>query len=485
MWRWESRSDGSGRYACSGRRAVWCAADGRRTGLVMPASFTPEEARRIGEQVVELPGADAVEVVVMGSTIALTRFARSQIIQNTIQETVRAYIRVAVGRRVASASTNQFNAKSIGATADRALESALKAPDDPEFPGFPSPAEVGAAAPVMRWDEATASTGADVRARAIADILALTQGSEAAGIYETSSHAYSVVSSSGMDCHDAYTRCVVSCLADIDGATGYHEASSHCRDAIDHETVARTAAGKARSGAGAGDVAPGEYEVVLEPAAVAMLLDYLSYAGFGAKQMIDGESFFSKRIGQRVARPSVTVADDVTHPLSVGIGFDFEGVPRKRVAVIERGTAVEPVTDYRTARRLGRQPSGHYSGSNEWGPYASNILMEPGDATSEQLVAGVADGLLVTRFHYVNVLDRPTALLTGMTRDGLWRIRQGEVAEPVHNLRFTQSVLDALDSECRVGRDLHAFAAEFGGFGSTVAPSLHVGRWAFTSATSH
>jgi len=452
---------------------------------VTAAPFSPEDARRIGAQVVELPGADAVEVVVMGSTVALTRFARSQIIQNTIQDTVRAYIRVAVGLRVASASTNQFDANSLRATADRALESAQRSPEDPDFPGFPSPGDVGAAAPVLRFDEETACTGADIRALAIADILALTEDSEAAGIYETSAHAYSVISSSGMDCHDAYTRCVVSCLTDKDGATGYNEASSHRRDAVDHEAVARIAIGKARSGAGAGDLTPGEYEVVLEHSAVATLLDYLSYAGFGAKQMIDGESFFSTRIGQRVAQPQITIADDVTHPLSVGIGFDFEGVPRKRVAVIERGTAVEPVTDYRTARRLGRAPSGHYSGSNEWGPYASNIVMAAGDASSEELIAGVEDGLLVTRFHYVNVLDRPTALLTGMTRDGLWRIRRGEVAEPVHNLRFTQGVLEALDAARRIGSDPHAFAAEFGGFGSTVAPALHIGRWAFTSATSH
>ena len=449
------------------------------------APFTPEEACHIGEQVVNLPGADAVEVVVMGSTTALTRFARSQIIQNTIQETVRTYIRVAVGKRVASASTNQFGTKSVMATAERALEFAQSSPEDPEFPGLPSPNEVGAAVPIGRFDESTATTVAGVRARAIAGILSLTKDSEAAGIYETSSHAYSVVSSSGIDCHDSYTRCVVSCLADMNGATGYREASSHRRDAVDHESAARTAVHKARSGADAEALAPGEYEVVLEPAAVAMLLDYLSYAGFGAKQMIDGESFFSTRKGQRVAESLVTIADDVTHPLSVGIGFDFEGVPRKRVAVLDRGTAVKPVTDYRTARRLGVPPSGHYSGSNEWGPYASNVVMEPGDATSEELVAGVSNGLLVTRFHYVNILDRPTALLTGMTRDGLWRIRGGEVAEPVHNLRFTQGVLDALDSARRAGRDLRAFAAEFGGFGSTVAPALHLGRWAFTSSTSH
>src|ERR687892_805663 len=456
-----------------------------RGRCVTGVPFSADEVRRIGEQVFDLPGADGVEVVAMGSTVALTRFARSQIIQNTIQDTVRVYIRVAVGRRFASASTNQFDSTSLKAAAVRALESAQKTPEDPEFPGFPSPSEVGAAASVMRFDDVTASTSPEIRARAIADILALTKGSEAAGIYETSAHAYSVVLSAGMDCHDAYTRCVVSCLADIDGATGYNEASSHSRDAVDHEAVARIAAGKARSGAGAGDLAPGDYEVVLEPAAVAMLLDYLSYVGFGAKQMIDGESFFSTRIGQQVAEPRITIADDVLHPLSVGIGFDFEGVPRKRVTVIEHGTAVEPVTDYRTARRIGREPSGHYSGSNEWGPYASNIVMEAGDSSPDELFSGVDDGLLVTRFHYVNVLDRPTALLTGMTRDGLWRIRGGEVAEPVHNLRFTQGVLNALDSARRIGSDLRAFAAEFGGFGFPVAPPLRVGRWSFTSATSH
>ncbi|MGH2694372.1 MAG: metallopeptidase TldD-related protein, partial [Actinomycetota bacterium] len=115
----------------------------------------------------------------------------------------------------------------------------------------------------------------------------------------------------------------------------------------------------------------------------------------------------------------------------------------------------------------------------------ANVVLEAGESSLEELIAGVEDGLLVTRFHYVNILDRPATLLTGMTRDGTFRIRGGEPAEPVHNLRFTQSVLDALASVVGISSEPPAFAPEFGAFGSTVAPALRIGEFRFTSRTTH
>lgn len=238
-------------------------------------------------------------------------------------------------------------------------------------------------------------------------------------------------------------------------------------------------------GASARDVRPGAYEVVLEPAAAAGLVEYLSYAGFGAKQVIDGQSFLSSRSGETVASSAITIADDVFHPSSVGIGFDFEGVPKQRVAVIDRGRATRPVNDLRTAAKLGASLTGHFSGSNELGPYAANVVLEPGDSSIDELIAGVEDGLLVTRFHYVNILDRPRTLLTGMTRDGTFRIRGGELVGAVRNLRFTENVLDALATAQRVGSRLAAFAPEFGSFGSAAAPALRLGEFNFTSSTTH
>jgi predicted Zn-dependent protease len=186
-----------------------------------------------------------------------------------------------------------------------------------------------------------------------------------------------------------------------------------------------------------------------------------------------------------VAADEVTVADDVAHPLSVGLGFDFEGVPKQRVAVIDSGVATGPVTDLRTALKLGGRSTGHNSGSNEFGPFASNVILHGGDKSLEELIGGIEQGFLVTRFHYVNILDRPETLLTGMTRDGTFRISGGEIAEPVHNFRFAQSVLGALASVKALGSDVAAFAPDYGSFGSSVAPSVHVGEFHFASRTSH
>jgi PmbA protein len=449
------------------------------------APADPDRLRRVAKEVLDLPGADGVEVVFTASETALTRYARSQITQNTVQKTIRAYVRAVVGRRYATASTNQLEAGHLERAATAALEAARASPDDPDFPGLPDPDSVGRAEGIMRFDDVTAACTAERRARAVGEMLEIVDGSEAAGIFETSSHAYCIVSSTGIDCFDTFTRCVASCLADLSGSTGYREFSSHTIEDIDYRAAARSAMEKARAGQGASDIGPGKYEVVLEPNAVALLLEYLSYTGFGAKQVIDGESFLSARTGEQVAAPEVTVADDVFHPLSVGIGFDFEGVPKHRVDIIDRGTATGPVTDLRTARRLGTEPSGHNSGSNEYGPWASNIVMDGGAVPQEELIAGVDRGLLVTRFHYINVLDRPAALLTGMTRDGTWLIEKGEVARPVRNLRFTESVLDALSTVSGVGDDAEALAPDYGSFGSHVAPSLRIGEFSFTSATTH
>jgi PmbA protein len=447
--------------------------------------LSSEEARALSEALFSGLNSDGAEVLFAASNIGLTRYAGSKIIQNTARSEARAYVRVVVGDRVASAGTTRLTTEGLRETAERARSAAGASRPDPEFPGLPSPEAVGRPEAILRWDDATAAATPAARATRVSEILKASHPAGAAGIYETGGHAYAVFSTTGVDCYDAYTRCAATCLADVDGATGWDENSSHASDNVDVAAVATRAVFKARRGASAVDAEPGVYEVVLEEPAVKDLLEYLAYSGFGAKQVVEGESFLSTRAGKMVANPAITVADDVVHPRSVGIAFDFEGVPRHRVAVIDSGKATGPVTDLRTAALLGVGPTGHNAGSNEFGPYASNVVLEAGDSSLEDLVGPVDEGLLVTRFHYVNVLDRPSTLLTGMTRDGTFRIRNGEIAEPVHNLRFVQGALDALGAVRGVGRDLKAFAPEWGSFGSTVAPALRIGEFRFASRTTH
>ncbi|MDQ3941082.1 MAG: TldD/PmbA family protein [Actinomycetota bacterium] len=444
-----------------------------------------DEAARVAASVLDLEGADGVEVLVSASTIGLTRYALSEIIQNTVRKDVRAFVRVVVGDQVGSASTTQLTPVHLRRAADRALEAARASRPDVDFPGLPRPDEVGRAEPVFRWDEGTSRRTPAERAGRVREILSVSGADNAAGIFETSAHSFAIHSSQGIDCYDAFTRCVTTCLVDTGEATGWGDASSHSFDDVDVEAMARRSAAKAARGAGARDAEPGTYEVVLEAAAAATLIDYLSYVGLGAKQVLEGESFLSTRTGEKIAADGITIADDVWHPDSVGIGFDLEGVPKRRVDVIERGVARGPVTDLRTAKKMGSEATGHFSGSNEFGPYASNVVLEGGDRSLDELISAVDEGFLVTRFHYVNVLDRPATLLTGMTRDGTFRISGGEIGEPVHNFRFAQNVLEALGGTRGIGRDLAAFAPDYGSFGSTVAPALHLGAFNFASTTSH
>lgn len=444
-----------------------------------------DEARRAVQSVLDFPGADGVEVMVSASEDALTRYANSEIIQNTVRNEVRANVTVVVGDRVASASTTQLDEENLTETARRALEAAKASVEDADFPGLASPEEVGRATPILRWDDATAGASAADRARAVGEILKIAGDASAAGIYQTGAHAYGVFNSRGIDCFDAYTRANTTCLIDVGDATGWGEASSHTAERVDVVAAATAARGKADAARGATGADPGTYEVVLESSATAGLIDYLGYMGFGAKAVIEGESFLSDATGKKVAADLVTVADDVFHADSVGIGFDFEGAPKQRVAVIDGGVATGPVTDRKTARTLGTSTTGHNSGSGEFGPYAFNLVLDAGDKSLEELIAGVDDGFLVTRFHYVNILDRPATDLTGMTRDGTFRIRNGELAGAVHNFRFTQSALGALRSVLAVGRDTVALAPDYTSFGSTVAPAIRVGEFHFASTTTH
>lgn len=447
----------------------------------MSLPLDPGGFGRAARPVLELAGAHEVEVLASGSVSGLTRYANSGIVQNTVRREVRAQVRVALGTRVASATTNQVDPGSLRRAGERALAAARASREDPEYPGMPDPAEAGEARAVMRYDDATAGAGPARRAELAARLIGACAGAVSAGIVETGAHAYALLNSHGVARFDAFTRANATCLAEIDGATGWAERSVVALEGLDAGELGARAAARAAAARGPAAARPGEYEVVLAPSAVAGLIGYLAYAGFGAKGVIEGESFLARRAGQKVAAEAVTIADDVSHEASIGIGFDLEGCAKQRVAVIERGVATGPVTDRRTARRLGLPDTGHSSGSAAWGPHAFNTVLYGGRGSVEDLIAAVDDGIFVTRFWYINVLDRPAVLFTGMTRDGTFRIRHGELAEPLRNLRFTQGVLEALAGVGALAAAVECAVPEWEPLGSVAAPAARLAPFAFSA----
>jgi PmbA protein len=289
----------------------------------------------------------------------------------------------------------------------------------------------------------------------------------------------------GQFCYAPTTQVAVTALVSGgDQGAGYVEAWSMGVSDLDLEAVGRRAAQKARDSQNPHDLEAGRYEVVLEPAAVATLVAFLSYMGFGGRALVEGRSCLSGRAGQRVAAESVTISDDALAPGAPGIPFDFEGTPRQRVDIIRDGVFVDGVYDRRSARQAGRESTGHaLPPPNPQGPFPLNLVMEPGDASLEQMIGATERGLLVTRFHYSNVVHPMESILTGMTRDGTWLIEDGEIRYPLKNLRFTQSILEALQAVELVGKDTEMVSEFF--FSASRVPAIKVSSFNFTGRSDH
>jgi predicted Zn-dependent protease len=251
--------------------------------------------------------------------------------------------------------------------------------------------------------------------------------------------------------------------------------------AIDAGAIGREAADKARASANPVAIDAGDYPVVLEEYAVVDVLDMLGYLGFSALAVQEGRSFVE--IGKRIGSELVSITDDGRDPAGLPMAFDYEGVAKQRVPLLESGVCRGIVHDAQTAARAGIASTGHgLPAPNAYGPFPINMVMAPGAATREELVQGLDRGLLVTRFHYTNPVHPKLAVVTGMTRDGTFLVEDGRIVGPVRNLRYTQSYLDAIAGTVAVARDRKTVRGFLGG---AVVPAIRVDGWAFTGVTEH
>jgi predicted Zn-dependent protease len=449
----------------------------------MPGLIGPDEARHVAGAALELPGADAVEVLFVHEWGGLTRFASSAIHQSTWREDTGIRVRVVSGGRVGVAATNTFSAEGARDAAASALEMASVVAPDPLFPGLapeePTPE-------VVAFDGSTAETTPEDRAEAVERLIARCgNGLVAAGAFETIASEVAVATTRGQYCWAPSSQAsLTTVVTGRDGGSGFAETFAASVSEVDPEAIGRRAAGKARASSSPVDLDPGRYAVVLEPAAVSTLVGFLASVGFGGRDLLEGRSCFSGRQDQQVAAPSITIYDDAIEPGTLGIPFDFEGVPRRRVELIRDGVFLDGVYDLRTARQAGKESTGHaLPAPNPDGPFPLNLRMTPGEATLEDMVAATEHGVLVTRFHYSNIVHPVESTITGMTRDGTFLIEHGEVSRPVKNLRFTQSIVEALTNTTMVGRETE-LASEFF-FSASRVPPLRVEGFRFTGRSDH
>ncbi len=445
-------------------------------------TMTPEQARELARLAVSMTDADQAEALVAAESSALTRFANNRINQNVAEENALVNIRAVVDKRVGVASTNRLDDASLRATAQAAVAAARIAPKDPAFPGLPGPQPV---VDVDRAVQATRGFDATARAEAVGSIVAQSssRGLTSAGKVRTAEQVIAVANSLGVDVGQAVTSAQATVLS-MGAETGSGWASFLDADAskLAPEALGAEAADLAERSANPGSLDPDEYTVVLAPEAVADIMDFLAYVGFSAKAYEEGRSFLSNHLEEGLMSEQVGIFDDALSEHAMGLTFDYEGQPKRTVPMIDYGVAQMPVTDSYWAAKTGWRNTGHaLPAPNPYGPMPLNIEMMAGEASIDELLVSVKRGVYVTRFHYVNVEDPISVLLTGMTRDGTFMIEDGKLTRPLRNLRFTQSAVKAL-YWCEGATKERRFVGTEEG--ACYVPGLLISKFNFTGQTT-
>jgi PmbA protein len=442
----------------------------------MSLDIAIEEARRLG--------AEDVEVSQASATTEFVRFAHSRFTQ--VGESRHDLVRVRVLSRgrlgvalCASLAPGELKAAAAQATAlaERVppLEVAVRFAR-----GAGQAADPEAAIPLERTE-----LGADELRRAF-DRAA---GVAFFGALKRRRRHIAVRTAGGLACaHDDQVVQIdlIAQVADGSGWAGWYGPGGR---AFDLGALAQRAADTARRARDPVALEPGPRDVVLAPAAVAELLEWMALASFGARSVLDGTSLLAGRGGELLVSPRVTLSEVVG---AGDVPFDSEGAPRQPIDFLREGRAGRPVTDLVSAARLGdgRGSTGHAAPLSPQGdatdPVPSHLRLRPGEHSEEELVAMVERGVYVTRLHYVNgLLDTRRATMTGMTRDGTFLIEGGRPGRAVKNLRFTDSILDAL-GEARlggIGRDTACVPTWWSAAGQVETPALLLRDFHFTGAS--
>ena len=435
-------------------------------------------ARILGAATVE-----QTEVLITSEDAHLTRSAANTIHQNVSETNVTVRVRSILDQKTGVASGNDLSDEALAALVEKAEEIARFQHPNPEFRSLPAPAPAPA---IDAYVEATAGTTPIDRAKGAEEILARSResGLEAAGAFSTETSEICVANSLGASAYHIGT--VASVMAVVMGETGSGyaaDASIDVRD-LDPTEIGRIAVDKALRSANPTDIEPGEYTVILEEEAVADMLFFLGWLGLGALSFQEGRSFMSGKLGQRVTGEQITIWDDGCDLRGLPLPFDFEGVPKKKVLLIDKGIAKSVVYDSLTAgREEGKTSTGHsLPAPNTFGPIPINLFMAPGKATKEEMLASTERGIWVTRFHYTNPVHPVQTVLTGMTRDGTFFVENGTIVRPLKNLRFTQSILEAFANVEMLCADLKMIKSDWNAIG-TCAPAAKIRGFRFTGTT--
>jgi predicted Zn-dependent protease len=424
-------------------------------------------------------GVSEIEAIVSEETQSLTRFANNAIHQNVSERSTQLSVRPVVEGRTARATTNRLDRNGIRDVVAEAIAITRLNESDADLPPLAGPAEID---DLQRYFETTAQATPETRAQAVAEAIRAVsgEGQTAAGIYSTDATRFELYNSRGVAASYRETMARFSITAMADDGSGWAKASACDLRSLDPVALARSAARKAGGSRDPLELPAGRYTVILEPAAVLDLVGQM-FTDFSGTAIRDGRSFLNDRVGKKLFGENISVCDDARHPLQSGAGFDAEGVPRRRLTLVEGGVVREIAYCRQAAALAGAAPTGHgFPLPNDTGEAPMNIVIAGGDTSVEEMLAATEHGILVTRLWYIREVDPYEKIFTGMTRDGTFLVEGGKATTGVRNFRFNVGLMEMLSNVEALSPAVRASGEETF---DMVVPAMKVRGFNFTEVT--
>lgn len=449
-----------------------------------------KECRAITAQVLSQakPGSDVSVALAFGQR-SNTRFANNEITTSGAAESVSVTVAVTTEARTGRVTINETSDEALAHAVQRASEIAAALPADPEYVGPLAPQKY---LPIAAYDGATEKAGAAERLPGVRAVVepAAREAMNASGFFSNGAGVQCIANAAGNFGYFRSTDAAFSATARTKEGTGsgWAEDSSFRIGDVKATALAARALQKARDSRQAKMLEPGDYTVILEPAAVAELLGFNLAGALSARAAEEGRSFFSKKgggtlVGEKLFHESVTLRSDpmdARRPVAPwggaggggaggggGGGFGgFGGEPGLAAAPItwiEKGVLKNLSYDRYWAKKAEREPT----------PPLAGLILDGGKDSIESLIATTDRGILVTHFWYIRVVNPQTMQLTGLTRDGIWLIENGKITMPVMNFRFNESPAVVLGNVLGMSPAVRA--------GNAVVPAIKAANFTFSS----
>jgi predicted Zn-dependent protease len=445
--------------------------------------YSRDEVKAITDKVMNMAKADAVEVEFNGGERSATRFANSNITANMVQFDRNLSITVYYGSRSATGQTRDFDDASLKEAVEDAQKRAQQARENPEMlPLIEGPQEYVTV-------DATLPSGVNFgpaeRATMVKQSLDICQKKGVIGsgyipkIHQTTCTA----NSKGLFAYYQYAEAsfILTCRTPDGGGSGWAGLTG-IKDVslIDATQLTNVAADKALKSQKPRAVEPGRYTTILEPRANARFLSLMM--GLFNARTAEGPvgSYFSgkqpgtTKVGEKLFSDAFTIKSDIGNPILRQTPIGTDGMAARPTTWIDKGVLQNLVYDRTWAKRQKKEPTP--TGANQ------SLVMEGSDMTIEQMIKTTKRGLLVTFFWYIRPVDPQTLLNTGMTRDGLFLIENGEIAGPVQNFRWNMSPLVGYNNITAVGKPMPIHTGEsYDGPGTALVPSVRIDDFFMTS----